>query len=341
MPKKGRSSISMQFAQDIVRAWNLPNMNSQKDVFEYLGKQTDSGTMSFYRSEAEEMTGVELPAHNNKYNVISRLERQNLPPLTNVVKVSDETYTMVVFSDAHFEGYETPSYKILLKVMKDLTKTKELKCVIANGDMLDLAILSTFAKYTLDIEPKMRTVQQEIDDSQQQLNNIQKIINQAKYPITQFATFGNHETRLSKFVSRWGNQFEDFKAFDMSFIFPHWTWGMSFVIDDTLIVKHSMRGGIHSTYHNAYRSGMNMVTGHTHQLNARTWADYNGTTLAIATGHLSSPYHNYQHENVANDWHNGFAVITVDPRTRIISPELIYVNNHHRCAYFRGKKYSV
>ncbi|QDP61026.1 MAG: hypothetical protein Tp1123DCM1511741_15 [Prokaryotic dsDNA virus sp.] len=345
MPSTKKSSISFQFAQDIVRAWNLPNMTSQKDVFEYLGKNTDSGTMSFYRKQAEEITGIELLPHNNKFNQMTRLERQNLPPLTNHVKVQSEPYTMVVFSDAHFEGYETPSYLILLEVLKDLTKTKELKAVVANGDMLDLSILSTFAKYTLEVEPKLRTVQQEIYDSQEQLSKIQRIIDKAERKhhmvIHQIATYGNHELRLSKYVSRMGIAFEDFQGFTMHNIFPDWQWAMSHFVDDTVMIKHNMRGGIHSTYQNAYRAGVNIITGHTHQLNARTWVNYNSTNLAVATGHLSEPYHSYQIHNVANDWHNGFAVVKIDPKEKTIHPELVYVNNHFRTAYFRGKKYKV
>ena len=53
MPSTNMSSISLATAHDIVRAWNLPGMKKQKDVFEYLGLSTDSGTMSFYRQQAE------------------------------------------------------------------------------------------------------------------------------------------------------------------------------------------------------------------------------------------------------------------------------------------------
>ena len=70
MPSTNRSSISLAFAHDIVRAWNLPNMKSQKDVFTYLGKSTDSSSMSFYRQQAEEMTGVQLLPHDNKCNYV-------------------------------------------------------------------------------------------------------------------------------------------------------------------------------------------------------------------------------------------------------------------------------
>ncbi len=342
MPSKNRSSISKAFAHDIIRAWNLPGMKKQKDVFTYLGKSTDSATMTFYRQQAEEMTGVELKPHDNKYNGPTRTHREHLPPLTNHINISDTIpYTMLVFSDAHFEGHETASYQVMLKVLQDLVKTRQLKCVIANGDIMDLSILSTFAKYTLEITPRERTVQQEILDSQGQLNKIQKIINSAKYPIKQVATFGNHETRLSKFVSNWGRQFEDFEGFKMQNIFPDWDWAMSHLIDDTVMIKHRMRGGIHTAYQNSMRAGLNIVTGHTHQLNQRTFNTYSTTTMAVQTGHLSEDYHPYLEDNVANDWNNGFAVITVDPVEKTIHPELVQVNNLFRTAYFRGKKYKV
>jgi len=342
MPSTNRSTISMQFAQDIVRAWNLPQMKCQKDVFQYLGKATDSGTMSFYRKQAEEMTGIQLVPHDNKHNQVTRIERQNLPPLTIHISINNDTpYAMLVFSDAHFEGHETASYQIMLKVLKDLVKTRQLKCVVANGDIMDLSILSTFAKYTLDIRPKERTVQQEILDSQGQLNKIQKIINGAKYPIKQLATFGNHETRLSKFVSMWGRQFEDFEGFKMQNLFPDWDWAMSHLVDDTVMIKHRMRGGIHTAYQNAMRSGLNLITGHTHQLNQRTFNTYTTSSMAVQTGHLSESYHPYLEDNIANDWNNGFAVIMIDPVEKTIHPELVQVNNLFRTAYFRGKKYKV
>ena len=92
----------------------------------------------------------------------------------------------------------TVSFKIMCEVLKDLLKTRQLKCIVANGDIMDMSILSSFAKFHTEIRPKERTVQKEIYDSQAQINRIQKIIDKAKYPIKQLATFGNHETRLSK-----------------------------------------------------------------------------------------------------------------------------------------------
>jgi len=75
MPSSDRSSISITTAHDIVRVWNLPQMHCQKDVFEYLGLSTDSGTMTFYRQQAEEITGQTLLPHTNKSNYATRTER--------------------------------------------------------------------------------------------------------------------------------------------------------------------------------------------------------------------------------------------------------------------------
>jgi|TARA_A100000172_G_scaffold76896_1_gene60792 hypothetical protein len=341
MPSSDRSSISITTAHDIVRVWNLPQMHCQKDVFEYLGLSTDSGTMTFYRQQAEEITGKTLLPHTNKSNYVTRTERENLPPLTNQIDVSKNPYTMVVFSDAHFEGHETPSYKILLKIIKELTLTRELKCVVANGDIMDMSILSSFAKFHTEIRPKERTVQQEILDSQKQINKIQKVINNAKYPIKQIATFGNHETRISKVAMSWGRAFEDLEAFKIQNLFPDWCWAMSHLLDDTVMIKHRMRGGVHTAYQNSMRAGIHIVTGHTHQLNARTFNTYSTSSMSIQTGHLSEAYHPYLEDNVANDWNNGFAVITVDPKEKTVHPELVQVSNYHGTAYFRGKKYKA
>tara|TARA_R100000655_G_scaffold40580_2_gene76317 strand:- start:13353 stop:14378 length:1026 start_codon:yes stop_codon:yes gene_type:complete len=341
MPSTNASSISLNTAHQIVRAWHLPQMTCQKDVFEYLGMSTDSGTMTFYRQQAEELTGKTLLPHKNKYNYVTRTERANLPPQTNIISVSKHPYCMVVFSDAHFEGDETISYKILLKVLKDLTFNRELKCLVANGDIMDLSILSTFAKYHTEIRPEERTVQQEILDSQKQLNKIQKIVNGAKYPIVQLATFGNHETRISKSAMAWGRAFKDFESFKIQNIFPDWSWSMSHLLDDTVMLKHRMRGGIHTAYQNSMRAGLHVVTGHTHQLNYRTFNTYTSSAMAIQTGHLSEAYHPYLEDNIANDWNNGFVVITVDPKEKTVHPEFVQVSNIHRSAYFRGKRYRV
>ncbi len=342
MPSTNRSSISLKTAHDIVRAWNLPDMKSQKDVFSYLGLSTDGGTMSFYRKQAEEMTGIELKPHDNKYNQSTRLERENLPPLTNHVSISpDVPYCILVFSDAHFEGHETPSYQIMLKVLKDLVQTRQLKCIVANGDIMDLSVLSSFAKFHTEIRPKERTVQKEIYDSQAQLNKIQRIIDKAKYPIKQIATFGNHETRLSKAAMSWGRAFEDLEAFKISSLFPDWDWAMSHLIDDTVMIKHRLRGGIHTAYQNSMRAGIHIITGHTHQLNARTFNTYTTSSMSIQTGHLSDSYHPYLEDAIANDWNNGFAVVTIDPIEKTVAPELVQVSNRYRSAWFRGKKYKA
>jgi hypothetical protein len=63
--------------------------------------------------------------------------------------------------------------------------------------------------------------------------------------------------------------------------------------------------------------------------------------MSIQTGHLSESYHPYLEDNVANDWNNGFAVITIDPKEKTVHPELVQVSNLHRSAFFRGKKYTV
>ena len=341
MPSSNRSSISLATAHDIVRAWNLPNMKCQKDVFTYLGLATDSGSMSFYRQQAEELTGVPLLPHDNKFNYVTRVERANMPPLTNFIRITNTPYCMLVFSDAHFEGHETPSYKIMLSVLKDLIKTRQLKLIVANGDIMDLSVLSKFAKYHTEIRPQERTVQQEIWDSQEQLLKIQRIIDKPKYPIKQIATFGNHETRLSKAAAAWGRAFEDLEAFKIQNLFPDWEWAMSHLVDDTVMIKHRMRGGIHTAYQNSMRAGMHIVTGHTHQLNSRTFNTYTTSSMAIQTGHLSQAYHPYLEDNVANDWNNGFAVITIDPQEKTVHPELVQVSNIHRSAFFRGKKYTV
>ena len=155
----------------------------------------------------------------------------------------------------------------MCEVLKDLVKTRQLKCVVANGDIMDLSILSSFAKFHTEIRPQERTVQKEIYDSQAQINKLQKIIDKSKYPIKQLATFGNHETRLSKVAMSWGRAFEDLEAFKIQTLFPDWDWAMSHLVDDTVIIKHRMRGGVHTAYQNAMRSGIHIVTGHTHQLN--------------------------------------------------------------------------
>ena len=127
----------------------------------------------------------------------------------------------------------------------------------------------------------------------------------------------------------------------ISNLFPDWEWAMSHLVDDTVMVKHRMRGGIHTAYQNSMRAGIHIVTGHTHQLNYRTFNTYSTSSMSIQTGHLSESYHPYLEDNVANDWNNGFAVITIDPKEKTVHPELVQVSNLHRSAFFRGKKYTV
>lgn len=120
--------------------------------------------------------------------------------------------------------------------------------------------------------------------------------------------------------------------------FPDWQPCWLVVINDSVVIKHRFRGGIHATHNNVLWSGKSIFTGHLHSLKVTPLSDYNGTRWGGDCGTLADPYGpqfaDYTELNPVN-WRSGFIVLTF-VNGRLMWPEIVHVISDGQVE-FRGE----
>lgn len=233
------------------------------------------------------------------------------------IRLGLENGTVIVFSDAHFNGRRTTAFKALLWLIDELKP----KVVINNGDAFDGASVSRHPPNGWEDTP---SVIQELNACTVALRDIQEAAGDAKL----IWTMGNHDARFSSRLATVAPQFKEVQGFTLEEHFPEWTHCMSCLVSDTLMVKHRWKSGIHSTHLHAQQSGISFVTGHLHSLKVNGWTDYTGTRWGVDTGTLAEPFGDQftYSENSPRNWRSGFAVLNVVDG-HLVMPELCMVSD--------------
>lgn len=239
-----------------------------------------------------------------------------------MIQISEPNSVWVIGSDAHFwPGDDTVIWKAFVKVCKALKPTG----IIMNGDVIDGAKIS---RHPLG-NKKAPPVGDEISYSQKMLKQLPN----AKYKCW---TIGNHDIRVDNFILN--NALElDGLIQTLPDKFPLWQFAYAFMINGTE-VRHRFRAGIHAGWNNTLHSGINLITGHTHQLQITAMRDRKGSRWGVETGMLSDPeYAQFEYtEGHPTRWQQGFCVITFDERGEMYPPELCEMVRGE--PVFRGKK---
>ena len=236
--------------------------------------------------------------------------------------------TIFVASDCHYHpGEPSLAHQAFVK----LVKKHKPDIIVLNGDVFDGAGISRYPKsaYMGNTVP---TVKQELEAVADRLNEIEKVAGNAKL----IWTLGNHDMRFESRLANLTPEFEGVPGFALKDHFPRWTHTMSFMVNNDIMIKHRYHNGIHATYNNTLKSGISIVTGHLHRLQATIWSDYNGSRFGIDTGTLGDVEGEHMHygEDAPKNHCSGFAVLTlVDGQ--LLYPEFCYVQNE--MVYFRGK----
>lgn len=261
-------------------------------------------------------TAMSLMLGLSTRNIISRLRRNGIAPLplsaearahsmTSVGRVSTvlENGKIVIFSDAHYwPGYISTAHRALIQVIK----TEKPAIVVCNGDAFDGAQISRFGRNQWSKAP---TVVEELKAVKERLGEVEKAAKGAKL----FWPFGNHDSRFETALSNKVSEFEGVEGFHLKDHFPLWTPCWSLFINDDIVIKHRIRGGVHATRNNTLAAGRTTVTGHLHQLKVTPFADYNGNRYGIDCGTLADPYgpqFQYAEDN-PQDWRSGFIVLSI------------------------------
>lgn len=272
------------------------------------------------RRQIEKDFGIELKASGE----IIEQERLKHPER---VHVDLDEGTVVIFSDAHFwPGIRSTAFRALIKIIAELKPA----IVIANGDIFDGARISRHARRGWSNLP---SVKEELDTCIERMTEIEDVCPPG---CKLYWPLGNHDARYEDFLVRQATDYEGIKSFQLRDHFPKWTPCWSVWINETLVVKHRLKSGIHATHNNTLWSGKSTATGHLHSGKVTPFADYNGNRYGIDTGTLAAlygPQFDYAEDNPQN-WRSGFAVCTFIDR-HLLFPELAIVTGHNRVE-FRG-----
>lgn len=281
------------------------------------------------RRRIEQRHSVSLPSTGKRAH-----HYKHLQPVEHAARrlFSVQNGTVLVFSDAHFwPGVRTTAFKALLMFIREFKP----RAIINNGDAFDGASISRFPRIGWDSTP---SVLEELKACKERLSEIEDIADQARL----FWPLGNHCARFENRLASNAPQYEGVQGFSLKDHFPSWAPCWSVWINNEVVVKHRLRGGIHATRNNVLAAGKTMVTGHLHQLKVTPFDDYNGTRWGVDTGTLAEPsgpqFVNYL-EDAPTDWRSGFAVLTfVDGQ--LLWPELCRVVRHD-IVDFRGRLHDV
>ena len=233
------------------------------------------------------------------------------------IRLGLENGTVIVFSDAHFNGRRTTAFKALLWLIDELKP----KVVINNGDAFDGASVSRHPPHGWENTP---TVIQELNACTIALRDVQEAAGDAKL----IWTMGNHDARFSSRLATVAPQFKEVQGFTLESHFPDWTHCMSCLVTDNLMVKHRWKNSVHSTHVHAQQSGVSFVTGHLHSLKVTGWTDLVSTKWGVDTGTISETWGNQfsYSENNPRNHRSGFAVLTI-VNGHLLMPELLFVSD--------------
>lgn len=210
---------------------------------------------------------------------------------------------IVIFSDAHYwPGYVSTAHRALLKVIA----AEKPSVIICNGDAFDGAQISRFGRQMWGKAP---TVLEELKAVKERLGEIEKLARGAKL----YWPLGNHDARFETSLSNKVSEFEGVQGFQLKDHFPLWTPCWSVFVNDDIVIKHRIKGGIHATRNNTLNAGRTTVTGHLHQLKVTPFSDYNGIRYGIDTGTLADLYGPQfaYNEDSPVDWRSGFIVLSI------------------------------
>lgn len=249
--------------------------------------------------------------------------------------IAMEKGRILVFSDAHFyPDDETTAFRALLECIKEYKP----EVIVCNGDAFDGASISRHPRIGWDSKP---TVKEELEACLYHMNEIEKA---SRIKSNLIWTLGNHDARFETYLAANAPQYEGVKGYCLKDFFPLWQPCWSYWVNDNTVIKHMWKGGFSAGRANSLNAGVNMVTGHTHNMAVQPLTDYNGTRYGVQTGMLANPdgeqFVDYTMDGV-KDWRSGFVMLTYD-RGQLLMPEIIQVWDEAQGeVQFRGKIYSV
>lgn len=277
----------------------------------------------------------------NRSTFLHRLQegrrRQAEPEVVEVThparyEMQVEDGIVIVGSDAHYwPGVVSTAHRAFVEFCKEYKP----KVIVMNGDILDGARVSRHPPIGWENTP---TLAEEVDAAKDRLDEIYRAHKGAKriWPL------GNHDGRFETRLASVAPEYAKIHGVHLRDHFPAWQPCWSTWINDSVVIKHRYKGGIHATHNNTLNAGKTTVTGHLHSLKVTPFTDYNGTRFGVDTGTLADPdgpqFLDYTEDNAKN-WRSGFVVLTFR-KGRLMWPEVVNVLEPG-AVEFRGEVISV
>jgi hypothetical protein len=272
------------------------------------------------RNSMQKKYGIELLSFSEKTRITNVTHEQKI-----YTQIKDGI--IVVFSDAHYwPGPATVAHKALLAVVSNLKPA----IVIANGDVFDGARVS---RHDPIYKHETPSAKEEVEACVERMTEIED----ASKNSTLLWNVGNHDQRLWRYIRVNAPEASGMPHTDLFDYFARWKQTYAIDVNGNTLIKHRWHNGIHATYNNALKGGVNVVTGHLHRLQITAWGDYTGRRYGVDTGCLAEPdgaqFMYLEHNPVP--WASGFAVLTYRNGI-LLPPELVEVVNGE--AFFRSCK---
>lgn len=301
-------------------------------IFESLGAaktarklKIDVRTVHRRRRRIEKDTGTPLQAPAGPAQNVNLVEH----PQRACYEIEDGV--VLIGSDAHYwPNYISTAHRGFTRACEELKP----KVVVLNGDVCDFARISRFPPQNWEHTP---TLIDEIETAKERLQEILDASPNAKH----VWTLGNHDARFEARLAHIAPEYALIHGVHLQDHFPEWRPAWACWINDSVVIKHRWKSGIHATHNNAMQSGKSMVTGHLHSLKVTPWTDYNGTRWGVDSGTLADTYgpqFSYAEDSPRN-WRSGFAVLTFCGG-EMLQPDLAMVRKEGEME-FRGKAYAV
>lgn len=257
---------------------------------------------------------------------------QQLDKHPSAVKVEIQDGHILVGSDSHYyPGVVSTAHTAFLEFIREFKP----KVIIKNGDEADFPSISRFSHGW----EKQPSVAEEIECCAAMLGEIEKTAPKAKliWPV------GNHDSRLETKIATAAPELAKLKGVHLRDHFSdRWLACFAAFVNDDVVVKHRIKGGVYAPRNNTLFAGKTVITGHLHSLKVWPHSDYNGTRWGVDCGTMADPYgpqFSGYTELSPLDWRSGFVLLTF-VKGKLLWPETVFVSGPGT-VQFRGKEWSV
>lgn len=250
------------------------------------------------RKRLEDRLGIQL-VQTSRPELAHQTQRHS--QLRREIEIADGV--VMVASDAHYTpGEPTEAHQAFVKLAGKLKPA----AIVMAGDIMDLASMSRHGRSSWE---HVHSVKEEIQSAQDRMGEIVMASPRSK----RFLLWGNHDAgRFERFLANNASMMAGMPGMTIAEHFPEWSYHGSLMVNGEVMFKHFWHTGVHGAYNNVIKSGVSMVTGHTHKLLVRPYTDYRGTRYGIECGCLADPDdHQFDYGmDSPKDHRSGFVVLT-------------------------------